>query len=80
MLITTRNSVYKLVQDGDKVVATKIKELVEGLLPVVKVGDVAKASSVSPVVIGKSFCISDLWTSTVTRIESEPGDEAICFR
>ncbi len=80
MKIATRNSVYKLEQKGGKVVATKMRELVEGRQPEIRAGDVFEADSVSPIVIGESFYIADLTTSPVTAVENEPGDEAICFK
>ena len=80
MLITTRNSIYRLVQDGRKIVATKIKDLRVGCIPTIKVGDTFIDSNMSPIVIGEPFYISDLRTTEVMKTKREPGDDAIRFK
>ncbi|MFA5998108.1 MAG: hypothetical protein WC814_01850 [Candidatus Paceibacterota bacterium] len=81
MIITTRNSVYRLAQKGDKVVATKLGDLEEGRrYPLIKTGDVFTADSASPIVIGEPLYIDSLETSSVMEIDDEPGDDAICFK
>lgn len=80
MLITTRNSVYKLMQSGDQVVVTKLGDLEEGRHPLIKTGDVFMADRASPVIIGEPLYVGNLETSCVMEVDAEPGDDAICFK
>jgi len=81
VIIQTRNSTYRLAQNGAEVTLTKIQDHYEGGHPNTSVGDVYRGTNPRRPVIGKSFWLRGDWgTSSVVRIEAEPGDESLRFR
>ncbi len=76
MIITTRNSVYRLYQDGDEVVLTKISGE-EG--SDFKVGSQRRARESPPVAVGGTAWIGGWQTSTIKEIKQEADDKKIRF-
>lgn len=78
MLITTRNSVYRLCQDGDKVALTLLA-IRDGKTRDFPIGSTFRGDYVYPVVVGKVVWVGGLMTSSVEKVVPEKGDEAIRF-
>lgn len=79
MIIVTKNSTYRLTQDGTEAVLKKIKDSYPGGHPNVRVGDVFRGRHFARPVVGESFYLDEFGSSAVIKVEPERGDESLQF-
>lgn len=78
MLITTRNSVYRIHQDGNEVVLQKVRTK-RGKHTEISSGTTFREKSCPPVKIGGVAWVGGWQTSVILKIKREEGDENINF-
>lgn len=79
MILTTRNSVYRLYKDGDDVVLKKVRTR-RGRSSEFGNGATFRGKDISPVKVGGSAWIGGMETSVIEKIRREKGDDEIVFR